>query len=269
MEVPKSGWRYRDRRCILAKKGFLLWLTVSGFCILGYGISFDVTLNLDYQLASFPGLKNSLIDPLNQALSALNATLPPGTGTLQPLPEMSGAWSQILEGCLWFNRLWGVGAFFLHSAADTSAKSTLNIDLEGGSFKLDCTYRLRLSGMGGGVGPSFRLSFGPFTGRVELKLLYLLGRLEAKTVLQFYDFSAAGVEPPANLSITASTGYQTTGFGYEASFTIGYSVGHFTTGLSLGYRSVPFTFGDFDANGTRDDATLGGVILGGQITVRF
>lgn len=113
----------------------------------------------------------------------------------------------------------------------------------------------------------FRISFGPLTGKAELKLLYLLGRLEAQTVLRAHDFSVTGVEPPASLALTASTGYQTTGFGYEASFTIGYSVGRFTIGLSLGYRNVPFTFSDFDANGTRDGATLGGFTVGGQIAI--
>lgn len=252
----------------MSRRGALVGTLLVGIGILGYGFSLDLSGGVDYQLVSFPELTAAVVDPLNQAISLLNDSLPAGTGTISSLPPVSGAWGQALGARLWFSNLWGVGFYFLHSSAETSATSTLNVDsADIGNFKLDVSYKLAVSGVGGGIGTLWQVSFGPITGTAEVKALYLLGRLGAGVALRAYDFSGVEVESPSDLSATLNTGYQATGLGYEVTAMIKYTFGQCDIGLLLGYRNVPLTFGDLDGDGMREHANLNGFIIGGQIAL--
>jgi len=89
----------------LSRRGALVGTLLVGIGILGYGFSLDLSGGVDYQLVSFPELTAAVIDPLNQAISLLNDSLPAGTGTISSLPPVSGAWGQALGARLWFSNL--------------------------------------------------------------------------------------------------------------------------------------------------------------------
>jgi len=250
----------------LSKKSFLVGLSMLGIFWLGYGFTFDLIGGVDYQFASFPQLTEAVITPLNQAISTLNSSLPADAGSLSPLPPLSGAWSKEIEAHLWLSPLWGVGLSLINTTTETSATSTLNVEApDAASFKLDVSYKLAISGLGGGLGAQARISFGPLTAVAGIKVLYLLGNLTTQTILRAHDFSDIDVEPPDTLNGTLKLGYQTMGWGYETTLAVCYTFGWFSVELSVGYRNVPFTFADLDGDGLRERADFGGLTIGGRI----
>ena len=81
----------------MTRKAWLVGLVVLVLSYLGNSFGLSVVGSIDYQFTSMTQLNEGLIAPLNQAISALNLSLPPEIGTVSPFTEVQGAWAQELS----------------------------------------------------------------------------------------------------------------------------------------------------------------------------
>ena len=223
------------------KNVVVVWVVAVLFAsVTGFSLQIGIEGSIGYQVSTAPEL-NTLVNEANSYIDLLNTSLPSDiTGTYSHFNQFTGAWCPGGDIDIWVTPWLGLGVAFEHLSSNVSSSSSFSILEPGvGTISLNLVGKIGLSANLMGPSAMFRVGFGPFSANTKLLIAYCRSDFSATATASDVSLQGTNINFPGDLQMDAVFSLHASSWGYEASEELGYDVGPVSTGLKIGYRSVP------------------------------